>query len=81
MMAERELPWCPGECDSCLFFRERPIRGSAPIPDIGLCHHPDGPLDPHTTRFSYEMRVLALSGMVSSGMVCARFQQRQEKAA
>ena len=69
----RFWPYAKGECDSCQYFRPEDKAGYR---DIGFCDHEDGPQNAHTTRGGKPMSVSAGTRIVSSGMVCDRFQQK-----
>ena len=69
----------PRECDSCSWFEcevepAKAERDASQIVDVGRCTHPDGPFKAHTTRGGKPMSVMAETRVVSSGMVCERFQ-------
>lgn len=72
----RELPFRPGECDSCVFFRpDRPTLGKAvEAQDIGDCAHEFGPANAVTTRGPKPLPVATETRYASSGMTCDRYQ-------
>jgi hypothetical protein len=77
--AFEEFPFEPGECDSCRWFLMDPKAQKSDhsgLRDVGTCTHPEGPLEPHTTRGrkSYPIRSMR-TGLASSGMSCERYEE------